>query len=61
MYFWNVVVEERDEGRNAAQLPRLRLHRVVHITQMLQISTGIRLENMVQLFIKERQGDLGPG
>ena len=41
VYFRNIVIEECNQGRNSAQLPRLRFHWVVHITQVLQISSCI--------------------
>ena len=44
MNFRDLVVEECDEGRDAAQLARLGLHRVVHVAEVLQISAGIGLK-----------------
>ena len=58
MNFRDLVVEECDEGRDAAQLARLGLHRVVHVAEVLQISAGIGLKLDVSFcwFIQNLKG-----
>ena len=51
MNFRDLVVEECDEGRDAAQLARLGLHRVVHVAEVLQISAGIGLKLDVKFLL----------
>ena len=44
VYIWNLVTEQCHEGRDAAQLPRLRLHRVVHVAEVLQVRRRVGLQ-----------------
>jgi hypothetical protein len=45
VYVGNLVGEQGDKGRNAAQLPRFRLHRVVHVAEVLQVRRCVGLQN----------------
>jgi hypothetical protein len=44
VYVGNLVGEQGDKGRNAAQLPRFRLHRVVHVAEVLQVRRCVGLQ-----------------
>ena len=43
MYLRDVVAEQRHQRGDPAQLPRLRLHRVVHVAEVLQVGRRVSL------------------
>ena len=47
MDFGDVVAEEVDEGRDAAELPRLGLDGVVHVAEVLEVRRRIGLDHTV--------------
>lgn len=52
----DVVGEKGDEGRDAAQLPRFGLDRVIHEAEMLEVRGGIGLDDRVG--VREEFDDL---
>ena len=43
MNLWYLMTEQCYEGRDSAQLPRLRLHGVVHVAEVLQVGRRVSL------------------
>ena len=43
----DLVTEEGNKGRDAAELARLRLHGVVHVAEVLQVGRCVRLDHGV--------------